>query len=306
MPITRQSIVRGPGTVTFKGATLFDASGITAEIDSSTQDIMSSIAGKLDTIKTDQIGKISLTPVGNLSNTLLDVLFPAYTRTPVIGQSVFGETDSPLNIVAQAGKKVTFCSAALTKIPELYLSPVKTAFGAAEFTALLANGKSPVDSLGFYTVESFTYADGTPPRDGLSGFHYVGTYGDLEITDTTEGWTVAVDAQLGAVTTDELGTIDYTLTGINVKAKCTPLGLSEEQILAALPTSKSRGSSISGAHDLVISASGGLSVVLKKAALVTGPLNWGASALRAGEIGFTAHIDTTDGSLYSISYSGVS
>ena len=304
MATTRQSIVRGPGTVSYNGVKFFDASGITAELDSATQDIGSSISGKLDTIKTDQIGKISLTPVGNLSQALLNIFFPSYFKTPVIGQSIFGSTDVPLHISSRAGRKVSFLAAALTKCPELYLSPVKTAFGAIEFTALLANGKLATDANSLFTEAAATYADGEPPRDGLSGFHYTGTLGSgsgaLVIPDTVDGWTVTVEPQLEAVTTDSQGTIDYTLAGVNVTAKCTPLGLSEAQILGALPVLRGRGASMAGASDLVIASDGGLIVTLKNATVVQGPLNWGTTTLRAGELGFTAHVDTTDGSLFDV------
>ena len=85
-------------------------------------------------------------------------------------------------------------------------------------------------------------------------------------------------------------------------AKCTPLGLSESQILAALPVLSGRGASLAGTNDLVIAATGGLTVTLKKAALVTGPLNWGTTTLRAGEIGFTTHIDHATGKLFDVEY----
>ncbi len=303
MATNRQSIIRGPGAVTFGGVTFHDASGITAEIESATQDIPSSIAGKLDTIKTDQIGRVTLTPVGTLSEALLDVLFPDWMRTPVIGQSVFGSSDAPLVVQSRAGTKLTFTAAALTKCPALLLSPVKTAFGQAEFTALVPNGKLPTDSTTkFYTVAAQTYNLGEPGRTGLSGFHYAGSLGSLSIPDTLDGWTVEVEPQIEAVATDSQGTIDYTLTGVSVRAKCTPLGLSEAQILEALPVLSGRGASLAGANDLVISATNGLTVTLKCASLVTGPLNWGATALRAGEIGFVANIDPTDGSLFDVEY----
>ena len=303
MATNRQSIIRGPGAVTFGGVTFHDASGITAEIESATQDIPSSIAGKLDTIKTDQIGRVTLTPVGTLSEALLDVLFPDWMRTPVIGQSVFGSSDAPLVVQSRAGTKLTFTAAALTKCPSLLLSPVKTAFGQAEFTALVPNGKLPTDSTTkFYTVAAQTYNLGEPERTGLSGFHYEGSLGSLSIPDTLDGWTVEVEPQMEAVATDSQGTIDYTLTGVSVRAKCTPLGLSEAQILGALPVLSGRGASLAGANDLVISATSGLTVTLKCASLVTGPLNWGATALRAGEIGFVANIDPTDGSLFDVEY----
>lgn len=305
MATTRQSIIRGPGTVTFDGVKFFDASGITAEIDSATADIPSSMSGKLDTIKTDQIGKIALTPVGNLAADLLNILYPAWTRNPVLGETIFGATDQPLVIASRAGQKVTFNAAALTKLPELYLSTVKTAFGAAEWTALVANGKLPDEENAFYSTVAAVYADGEAPRTGLSGKLYTGSWGSLAIPDTVDGWVVTVEMQTNPVITDSQGTIDYTLTGINVTAKCTPLGLSEADILAALPTKLSRGSSLATANDLVISAPGGLAVTLKNAALVTGPLQWGSSQLRAGELGFVANINTTDGSLYNVALAEV-
>ena len=303
MAVTRQSIIRGPGTVTFGGVNIFDADGITAEIESSTKDVPSSISGKLDTIKTDQIGRISLKPVGNLSEDLLAVLFPAWAQTPAIGHSLFGSADAPLAVASRAGTKVTFAAAALTQCPELKLSPVETAFGQAQFTALVPNGKLPTDATTkFYTVAAAAYADGEAPRSGLSGFHYAGTFGQLSIPDTLDGWTVNAELQTEPVISDSQGTIDYTLTGVTVRASCTPLGLSESQLLAALPVLSARGASLAGENDLVIASTGGLTVTLKCASLVTGPIQWGATQLRAGQIGFVANVDPTDGSLFEVSY----
>jgi len=206
-------------------------------------------------------------------------------------------------VASRAGTKVTFSAAALTQLPELRLSPVATAFGQAQFSALVPNGKLPDDATTkFYAVAAATYADGEPPRDGLSGFHYQGTYGSLAIPDTLDGWTVTPEMQVEAVTTDSQGTIDFTLTGMTVRASCTPLGLTEAQILAALPVLKGRGKSLATEDDLVIASDGGLSVTLKCASLVTGPLQWGATQLRAGQIGFIANIDPESGSLFEVSY----
>ena len=299
MATTRQSIIRGPGTVMFGGLKIHDSSGITADIESSTQEIPSSVAGTLDTIKTDQTGKISLTPVGNITQALLDLFFPSWMKKPVFGTSIMGETDRPLAVSSRAGTKVTFACAGLTKCPELQLSPVKTAFGGIEFTAVVANGKLPGDTGAFYSVASAEYDGGEPERDGLSGHHYSALFGDLEIPDTLDGWTVTPELQLEPVGSDSQGTIDYTLSGVTVRASCTPLGLSEADILAALPVGKGRGASLASASDLVIAADGGLSVTLKNAALVTGPIQWGASQLRAGQLGFVANIGA-DGTLFDV------
>lgn len=300
MATTRQSIVRGPGTVTFKSVKFHDASGIEAELVSETSRIPSSICGDLDTIKTDQHARIAFTPVGTITAARLAALFPTWLQTPSIGGSVFGNTDSPLIISSTAGQKVTFLAAALTKPPDLQLSPVKTAFGQAELTALLANGKLPTDANSLYTVAAAAYDDGTPSRGGLAGCHYVGTFGSLSIPDTVDGWNVTIEPELQPVVTDSQGTIDYTIAAVRVRATCTPLGLTEAQILAALPALSGRGASIASADDLVIAATGGLTVTLKCASLVTGPLQWGATTLRAGQLGFEANIDPDGGALFSV------
>ena len=298
MAIQRNNILRGPGTVIIDGVAIHDASGITCYVDVATQEIPSSISGSIDTIKTDQIGKVTLTPVGVLSDDIIAALFP--WLDPQIGASVFGSTDKTLVVHSLAGTKVTFVNGHLTKMPEIYLSPVKTAFGSAEFTGLLGLGKAPGDTNSVYKVESATYSSGAPQPDGITGAQYVGTWGRgsgaLTITDTQDGWTVTPEIELKPVQTDNLGTVDYTIAGLKVTATCTPLGLTESQIMAALPITLGRGSSMRGTNDLVISGgSGALEVTLKNATLVKGPLAWGNTTLRAGQIQFTAHRSFTNG-----------
>lgn len=303
MATQRQSIVRGPGTVTFRDVRIFDANGITAEIDSSTKDIPSSMSGNLDTIKTDQTGKVSLTPVGNITAEIISLFFPDWIQKPEIGRSMLGNEDTPIVISSRAGTKVTFFAGCISKLPELQLSPVKTAFGGIELSALLANGKLPTDDNSFYKVEDSAYTDGEAPRGDLSGTIYTGTFGGLTIGDTLEGWTVTPELQLNPVSTDSQGTTDYTLQGVTVRARCTPVGLSESKILAALPVLSGRGKSLASQHDLVIESEDGLVVTLKNAALVTGPIQWGTTQLRAGEIGFVANI-AADGTLFTVERAG--
>ena len=301
MATSRTSIIRGPGAVKFGAVTLYDADGINAEIDSATQEVPSSISGPLDTIKTDQTGSVTLTPCGQLSADILAALFPH--QTPQIGASLCGAADTPLIVHSLAGTKVTFLNAFLSGVPELLLSPVNTAFGQAAFTALLANGKAPGDENAFYKVESGAYNLGYPDPEGLTGVHYTGTFGSLSIPDTADGWTVNVELGTEPVQTDSQGTIDHTLSGVTVRARCTPLGLTEAQLLAALPVGLGRGASLRGESDLVIAGAGGLTVTLKNAKIVTGPLAWGNTTLRAGEIGFIAQrafSQGTAGALYTV------
>lgn len=306
MATTRQSIIKGPGTILFQDKTFFDVSGINASIESATTDISASVSGKIDTIKTDQSAKISMTPIASFDEAVNGIFFPDYVKSPKIGQSLFGAADTPLTIHSTAGTAVKFAAAALTKCPEIYLSPVKTCFGNAEWTALLPNGATPNGSTKLYTVEQKEYTAGYPSKNYLTGLHWTGKLGDLSINDTVDGWTVTVDMATEPVTVDSVGTIDYILTGVNVSARCTPIGLSEEDILAALPVFKPRGASIAQTGvDLVLDSSNEIGakssyqITLRNVALVSGPLNWGSTSLRAGELMFTASVNDS-GSLFNI------
>jgi len=295
----RKNILAGPGAVKFDGVVIHDADGISADINSATQDIQSSMSGKLDTIKTDQQGKVTLTPCGVVSDEILAALFPH--QTPVIGSRIFGASDTPLIVNGADGKQVLFVNAALTGIPDLLLSTVKTAFGQAEFTALIADDVKPGAAASFYTAANVAYALGYPDPNGITGTPYNAVFGAMQLPDTLDGWTVNFDLSLQPITTDDVGTVDMILTDVAVRASCTPLGKSAEDILAALPVEKLRGSSIRTNNDLVITGEvGGLKVTLCNAALVTGPLRWGSTDLRIGQLGFVAHRKPATGQLYSV------
>lgn len=286
MSINRNTILRGPGTVKFGGVTVFDANGITCEIESATQGLPSSISGEIGTIKTDQTGKISFTPCGQISAAILAALFPY--ASAAIGSSSCGADDTPCVVHGMSGTRVTLVNCCVRKMPEIYLSPVKTAFGSVELAAALGLAKGPTDDAALYTVEQAAYDAGAPDPTGITGVAYAGTFGALSIPDTADGWTITPEVTLNPVSTDTLGTIDWTVASVGCTAKCTPLGLTEAEILAALPATRARGSLIGG-DDLVVTGAGGLKVTLHGASIVTGPLQWGNTQLRAGEIGFTAH-----------------
>ena len=298
----RKNILTGPGALSYGGVVIHDASGITVNIDSATQDLPSSVSGKMDTIKTDQRGVVTLTPAGVVTQGILDALYPH--QAPAIGSRLHGDTDKPLVVNGTDGMRVTLSNAALTGVPDLLLSTVRTAFGQAQFTALIADNKKPDAAGAFYTVASEPYAKGYPDPLGITGTAYRATFGAITLPDTTEGWTVNVELALQDLGTDDIGTVDMLLTDVTVRASCTPLGKSISEILAALPVPKPRGATIRTNNDLVIAGEGGgLKVTLCNAALVTGPLQWGSTTLRFGQLGFVAHRRPSDGRLYKVEIS---
>ena len=211
------------------------------------QGIPSSVSGPMDTIKTDQKGTVTLAPCGVLSQAILDILFPH--QVPAIGSRVFGATDKPMLVNGMDGTQVKLFNVALTGVPELRLSTIKTLFGQATFTALIADGKSPDADDAFYAVASVPYADGIPDPEGITGTPYDATFGALLLPDTMDGWTVAVELATQPVAADSAGIVDLLLTGVTVRASCTPLGKSAGEILAALPVAKLRGASVRSNND---------------------------------------------------------
>jgi hypothetical protein len=99
---------------------------------------------------------------------------------------------------------------------------------------------------------------------------------------------VSFDTSIKEQGIDENGTVDAFLQDVKVMAKCKPVNLTETAILSALRiqgTGGAIGTSLRQATDLVITGTG-VVVTIKDAALVEGPLNWGSSTLRSGELGF--------------------
>lgn len=299
---TRQTIISGPGAVIFGGQTIHDKEGIEASIESQQEAALSSLYGQVTAFKADQVGKITFTPCGSISADLLAVLFPH--ASPVMGASLFGAADAPAVVHSLAGVKLTAHAAALTKIPSLALSPVRTAFGQAELTFLVANGLAPSTASGFYTVAAAAFTATALADTAVKTGVYLGTYNATTI-HTQDGWTVEFDLQTTPVVIDDTGTVDLLLSGLTVRASCTPVGITEADLMALQPHLLDRGSSMIGAYDLTIATTvvGGLSVVLKNARCMTGPLAWGNGKLRAGQLGFTAHREFTAGvgaALYSV------
>ena len=167
MSINRNPILRAPGTVKFGGATVFDANGVTCEIESATQGLPSSISGEIGTIKTDQTGKISFIPCGQISAAILAALFPY--ASAAIGSSACGAADTPCVVHGMSGTRVTLVNCCVRKMPEIYLSPVKTAFGPVELAAALGLAKGPTDAAALYTVEQAADDAGAPDPTGMTG-----------------------------------------------------------------------------------------------------------------------------------------
>ena len=300
--ITRQSIYRGPGRLTL-GSTVIDSKdGFSLSQEASSADIGSDLNGYLGTIRTDQLMKVGITPYGRITSALLAALYPAWMRTPAIGSSVFGSTDTPCVIQSAAGKKVTLFAAAVTTPPPLILSAVATAFGAAEITALLANGKLPGETDALIKVEDSAWTGTTAQARPQTGSRYTAAFGLVAFAETVGGFTTSFNFTSQPVSSDNAGTLDMTFSGIRPECKFTPLDKSESDIIALLGLNSARGSYMGSGSNLVITGTNGLVLTLCNCDVLQGPINWGVTAIRAGELMFRASPDPTTGKVFDIAF----
>jgi hypothetical protein len=228
-----------------------------------------------------------LTPAGQVTADMITSLFP--WLNPTIGNSIFTGTDVPLKLHSKAGVLYTLLASAVTKMPDLILSPRKTALGQAQFMSVLKSSGDPATAEHYYTTASSAWSDTSFATTDIRRLAYAGVWGSSFTSILTEdGWTVSFDTSIKEQGIDENGTVDAFLQDVKVMAKCKPVNLTETAILSALRiqgTGGAIGTSLRQATDLVITGTG-VVVTIKDAALVEGPLNWGSSTLRSGELGF--------------------
>lgn len=288
--IQRSALQRGPGSLTY-GTTLklFSQESINANVKITTWRPKVSTHGEGAPRISDAIGEVSFTPTGRITADIIAALYPAGFRNPVIGARVFPATDTALLIHGVDGVKHNFVNAALTKMPDLTLSPKGTAFGEAMFTALIKDNTSRETAGSFFTTPASASWAETFSDSDIVAVPYAGVWGSTAIP-CEEGWKLAFELGLSPVVVDGIGTVDYELTGVSVKASCKPSAMTAAALMAALrPEGLALGSSLRQSQNLVITgASGGLIATLYDAVLTEGPAVWGPNAPRAGEITFEA------------------
>lgn len=299
MTVQRQSIIRGPATVKLgTGPVFYDKDGVDLIFEVDRFNIDTSAFGNVDERLNDTIARCTFTPAGEVSAADMALLYPY--QSPTIGDSIFGNTDVPLEVHSVAGTKVTIPAGAITGMPDMMLSAGKTVFGAAEIMGIIKDNTARSVANSVFDVSAVAFADTSFATANVKTVTYVGVFGSILPSIVTEdGWTVTFDVGIVEHQVDDVGTIDATLESVGLLAKCKPINLSESDVLGALSiqgTGVARGATRRTGVDLVITGAGS-AVVLKinDAAMVEGPLRWGSAELRVGEIGFIGHRKETVG-----------
>jgi hypothetical protein len=289
--ITRSSLVRGRGYVTYNGANFFCREKIDIKHAPTWEKVSASMFGPVDKYKKDVVGKITLKLWGAWEN--LSILFPGYIMNPIPGTSVFSATDVPLHVQGDNGDYITYTNAAVTKVADLYLGVDSELFAAdVEFTWLIGNTNNPEDAGAYHTRGTNAYSDATAnfAKTNYKRVRFTAAWGSLAgFTSITpqKGIKCSWAADLKPVVVDGLGTRDMSVgdDGVIGQMKMIGIGPTLAQYKTESQEESAHGILASAVSaDLVATGNGGSPVItLKNAYLKENSLVFDANELRVGE-----------------------
>ena len=307
--MNRTALVIGPAKYTHRGATFFSKEDVTITTEKETFEVNTSVHGKVDERAIEVVCKASVTPEGRVTQAILDVFYLPFANmllgTSAVGYTTSGlgvitavnsNTDFPLVCSGADGEKHSLIAAYVSKPPDIILSATKTMLGQAEFTGIRGNNKAWSDADGIYKHESGgEVADATFDPANIFVRPYTGTWsGKTGFTafETEDGFTVSINPTFKNITTDTNGTLNVVLEKIEVMAKCVPIGPTSAQLTSAFAiqgATVNRGHSLASFGAALTINDGATDVVsISNAALKTGGFRFGATVLRANEVGFVA------------------
>ena len=209
--------------------------------------------------------------------------------------------NNPITIQSQdnQGQLWTFFNAAVSRMPRISLSSVKTPVGPVEFNAYLADGQDWSGASSLYSVVSNPWPGDTSfnPNNILTGEVTSqwgrGVAAPWSSFDTKAGWEIDFPMELTRVEADNVGLITHKLSNIDVTARSTPLGVLVGDVLTLMylqGANASRGRSLDllGNDLLISSVAGNLGVKLTAAGLRGGPFLWSNKLDRVGELEWIA------------------
>jgi hypothetical protein len=284
--INRTSIISGPARISFGGQLFWSKGDITVRPINDRFNIDTASFGKVDERSSGRRFEVSFEPSGRFTAALAAVLFPY--GSAAIGSSIFTGTDVPLTINSPDGRQIILHAAAITQIPQLRLGVTQTVVGQITFTAICKNNADPTNATAYYTESAVTYPGdaGFAVADILTK-PYTATWGSAPWANFLNegGWTIDITPSFAEQRVDGIGLVDMTLAGLEVSAKCVPVGPTATQILTAVAPALALGTSVATANNLVITgpAAGDPVVTLTRAALVDSGLTFGREAKRVAE-----------------------
>ncbi|MDE2099111.1 MAG: hypothetical protein KGL39_17790 [Patescibacteria group bacterium] len=318
MSLTRAKILRGPAKIAFGGLTLWTPDDIVLNINDAAEERRSSMYGPVDRMIINPNVTATFTPQAVAPNTttlqeLLQAVIPAIFTNGYYGTAyIGGGAEVTCTIWATGGEEVIISNAVITKPPTVSFSAGKPLLGAMTITGIIstvAGGLTLGAANSLYT-SSTGVVDPGGQFTGLPTFlqqRYSGKWG-LQANFTEiwpeDGWEVDFNPTWNERKVQGL-TLDYELTGMEIIAKCVPMGPTMDQILAvhaiggAAGATWPQGSLMSTqqtANDLTILDPAAATVFSLFKPVIRQPgFRFGYVNLRANELGWHSQIRFTAG-----------
>jgi hypothetical protein len=232
MTINRTTHNLGAGHLLFGSAlskTLY-CTAIRAEIATSWLEHRPGGFGRIGRVKIDETIKLTCSPIGDWSADIAAFLWP-YGST-AIGAGIFGATDSAVAVQTIAGKRLSLHAAAITRMPTIFLGGSRPIYGDFEITGIVKNNtaRSTADSV--YTVATQAWA-GLPAAANVVTLPLTSAVwglGTPESVTARDGWTIDFELALTPQTAADVGTYDILFGGLEVRARCQPIGFADARI----------------------------------------------------------------------------
>jgi hypothetical protein len=309
MALNRSTLKSGPAILTYDGAAIYFQNGVTIDEIIETYDVTADMYAGADVRLKDRYCEIKGTPSGQWTN--LGVWFP-WLGSPR-GTMAHGASDTAAVVHFLDGDKFTYHNAAITGMPDLMLSHVKSVMEGQLVLQCRVKNNTLVSAANSiftraeeaFSDDSFDWEDVLTPVLELSwgpAESWVSFY-------TQAGIKISAKPQWAALEVDGIGVVNQELQNLTVTATFAPVGISQSELDAKLAIQASdyaaQGARLaSRGQDLIISGTG-LYVMMRNASARKAVIQGGqAGRFRHGDIEAVSSLTITDGAAVAQLYVG--
>lgn len=296
--IARSSLIVGPARIVRGAGTVHVREPFTVDLVKNTFPIALDGYGAIDSRDEDMIVTCSFTPDGRWNSATRAFLWP--WLNPTIGSDPFTGSDVPTLIHDANSHLHTIKASAVTQMPSIFLSAAATMIGQATITGIRASAADWGDADSLYTAAATggTFTDSAFVPSDIKTQDYTGAWGSggsavtgFTSIKTEAGWTIDFETGIEFIKVDEIGTCKASLTNVGVLARCTPIGMTLADVLAAMDfqeatSARGKSGNAQGADLVITGADSATIVTIESAKLVRAGFRFGSRQLRDGEIGF--------------------
>jgi hypothetical protein len=291
MSIARTTLLSGPAAALYRGHTFFARDGILVSPALELAAVGSDANGVLDATVFNTPVTIRFAPWAPAVD--LVALFPHLQGAP--GESLFGDVDTPLVLIAANGVRLSFAAVAITQMPDLTLGAGGAVAGTVTFLALGARSLGVTAADRLVAIDSAAMPAWPGGSPGLSD-DYVLTWGAAPwaALRSRDGVRVRFALTSSPVLSDANALLDVTLAKLDVEVRMVPEspgGPAEADVIAALQlqgAGATPGRLLSTGGEVLTVAGEALGVTLPEAQLMRADLDFAGTRPRLGELVFAA------------------